>query len=146
MNEDTMRSPQSETPPLAPERSTGASVGNLSVGVDLVEVRRIAMIAERYGVRFGRRVFTERELADCGLRAESLAARWAAKEAVAKALGTGFGPVGYLEIEVVQGEAGCPHVHLHGRAAALAEARGLARWALSIAHDGGMAIAFVVAI
>ena len=62
-------------------------------------------------------------LADCGMRAESLAARWAAKEAVAKALGTGFGPVGYLEgIEVVQDESGCPHVHLHGRAAWLAEA------------------------
>ena len=68
----------------------------------------MSLIAERYGERFGRRVFTERELADCGMRAESLAARWAAKEAVAKALGTGFGPVGYLDIEVVQDEARLP--------------------------------------
>jgi holo-[acyl-carrier protein] synthase len=127
-------------------RNPQSAIHNLSVGVDLVEVRRVTLIAERYGERFGRRVFTERELADCGLRAEALAARWAAKEAVAKALGTGFGPVGYLEIEVVQDGAGCPHVLLHGRAAALAEARGLARWALSISHDGGMAIAFVVAV
>jgi len=126
-------------------RNPQSAIRNLSVGVDLVEVRRVTLIAERYGERFGHRVFTERELADCGMRAESLAARWAAKEAVAKALGTGFGPVGYLEIEAVQDEAGCPHVHLHGRAAALAEARGLTRWALSISHDGGMAIAFVVA-
>jgi holo-[acyl-carrier protein] synthase len=121
------------------------AISSLSVGVDLVEVCRVAMIAERYGERFGRRVFTERELADCGMRAESLAARWAAKEAVAKALGTGFGPVGYLDIEVMQDKAGCPHVHLHGRAASLAEARGLTRWALSVSHDGGIAIAFVVA-
>ena len=70
----------------------------------------------------------------------------AASPRPALALGTGFGPVGYLDIEVVQDEARCPHVHLHGRAAALAEALGLTRWALSISHDGGMAIAFVVAM
>ncbi len=142
MNEDIVSNP---APLRSGDYSPQSAICNLSVGVDLVEVRRVTLIAERYGERFGRRVFTERELADCGMRAESLAARWAAKEAVAKALGTGFGPVGYLDIEVVHDEARCPHVHLHGRAAALAEARGLTRWALSISHDGGMAIAFVVA-
>jgi holo-[acyl-carrier protein] synthase len=121
-------------------------IRNLSVGVDLVEVRRVALIATRYGERFSRRVFTERELADCAGRAESLAARWAAKEAVAKALGTGFGPVGWREIEVALDGAGCPQVHLYGRAAGLAQARGLTCWALSLSHDGGMAIAFVVAM
>jgi len=141
--DDIIRNP---APLRSGDYSPQSTIHNLSFGVDLVEVRRVALIAERYGERFGRRVFTERELADCGMRAESLAARWAAKEAVAKALGTGFGPVGYLDIEVVQDEARCPHVHLHGRAAALAEALGLTRWALSISHDGGMAIAFVVAM
>jgi len=142
LEDDGVRNP---APLRSGDYSPQSAIHNLSVGVDLVEVRRVTLIAERYGERFGRRVFTERELADCGMRAESLAARWAAKEAVAKALGTGFGPVGYLDIEVVQDEARCPHVHLHGRAAALAEARGLTHWALSISHDGGMAIAFVVA-
>jgi holo-[acyl-carrier protein] synthase len=120
-------------------------VNGLSVGVDLVEIRRIAALVERHGERFTGRVFTPGEVADCAGRVESLAARWAAKEAVAKALGTGIGAVGWQEIEVVRGESGCPAVILHGRAAALAAARGLTRWALSLAHDGGMALAFVVA-
>jgi holo-[acyl-carrier protein] synthase len=117
----------------------------LCVGVDLVEIRRVADLVECYGERFARRIFTERELADCEGRPESLAARWAAKEAAAKALGTGFGPVDHQDVEVVPDEAGCPHVQVHGRAAELAARRGLTRWALSLAHDGGMAIAFVVA-
>ena len=110
-----------------------------------MEVRRIAVLLERHGERFIGRVFTPGEVADCGGRAESLAARWAAKEAVAKALGTGIGAVGWQEIEVLRGESGCPSVQLHGRAASLAAERGLARWALSLAHDGGLALAFVVA-
>jgi holo-[acyl-carrier protein] synthase len=110
-----------------------------------VEVRRIAVLVERHGERFMARVFTPGEVADCGGRAESLAARWAAKEAVAKALGTGIGAMSWQEIEVLRGESGCPAVQLHGRAATLAAERGLARWALSLAHDGGMALAFVVA-
>lgn len=118
----------------------------LAVGTDLVEIARIATLAEQYGERFTRRVFTERELADCAGRAESLAARWAAKEAVAKALGTGIGPVAFREIEVVRESAGQPALRLHGAAAQLAAGRGLAQWALSLAHDGGLALAFVVAV
>ena len=97
-------------------------------------------------------MFTVGELAACGadapggaLRIESLAARWAAKEAVAKALGTGIGQVAWREIEVLQNDDGCPSLRLHGRAAALAAERGLTRWAVSLAHDGGLALAFVVA-
>ena len=117
----------------------------LAVGTDLVEIRRIAELVARHGERFTGRVFTPGEVADCGGRAESLAARWAAKEAVAKALGTGIGAVGWQEIEVLRGESGCPGVQLDGRAAALAAERGLTQWALSLAHDGGLALAFVVA-
>ncbi|MDQ1300345.1 MAG: holo-[acyl-carrier protein] synthase [Chloroflexota bacterium] len=132
-------------------RDLSLAAGNLAVGVDLVAVRRIAQLAAGYGERFTQRVFTARERADCSqgsdeTRMNSLAARWAAKEAVAKALGTGFGPVNHLEIEVMRDEQGCPHVCLHGRAAALAQARGLNRWAISLSHDDGLALAFVVAL
>jgi len=119
--------------------------GVLAVGVDLVEIRRVAALAERYGERFMRRVFTAAELADCGDRAESLAARWAAKEAVVKALGTGFGPVSFPEIELLKECTGQPELRLSGKARALAEARGLYSWVVSVSHDGGFAIAFVVA-
>ena len=82
-----------------------------------------------------------------GMRVESLEARWA-KAAVRKALGTRFGPIGWLDIEVAQDEAGGPHLHLlHGGGQpAWLSRRGLTRWALSLSHDSGMAIAFVVAM
>ncbi len=128
-----------------------SAICDLAVGTDLVAVHRVAQLVEDYGERFTQRVYTERERADCSqgtdeTRMNSLAARWAAKEAVAKALGTGFGPVNHLEVEVTRDEQGCPHVCLHGRAAELAQARGLNRWAISLSHDGGLALAFVVAL
>ena len=83
-----------------------SAISHLAVGTDLVEVRRIVALVERYGERFTRRVFTPGELADCGGRAESLAARWAAKEAAAKALGCGIGAVAWHDIEVVRTELG----------------------------------------
>jgi len=122
-----------------------SATGHLAAGADLVEIRRITELIERYGDRFTGHVFTQVEIADCGGRAESLAARWGAKEAVAKALGTGIGPVAWQEIEVVRDEAGCPRLRLHGAAEVLAAERGLVHWAVSLAHDGGMALAFVVA-
>ncbi len=119
---------------------------SLAVGTDLVEIARVTAVVREYGERFTGRVFTEGELADCAGRAESLAARWAAKEAAAKALGTGIGRVTFREIEVVRGVSGQPELLLHGRAAALAAELGLSQWALSLAHDGGLALAFVVAM
>jgi holo-[acyl-carrier protein] synthase len=118
----------------------------MAVGADLVEIRRVARLYEQYGRRFSDRVFTLAELTDCGGQADSLAARWAVKEAVSKALGTGFGPISYREIEVVKGTAGQPNLRLSGSARALAAALGLNRWSISIAHDGGLALAFVVAL
>jgi holo-[acyl-carrier protein] synthase len=115
------------------------------VGVDLVEIHRVAVLAERYGERFTGRVFTPAERTESAHRPESLAARWAAKEAVVKALGTGFGPVGYRDVELLRECAGQPELRLHGKARALAEARGLNSWAVSISHDGAYAIAFVIA-
>jgi holo-[acyl-carrier protein] synthase len=117
----------------------------LAVGVDLVLIRRLAVLAERYGERFTGRVFTPAELAECNDRPDSLAARWAAKEAAVKALGTGIGPVSFREIELLRERAGRPELRLHGKARTLAAARGLHSWSVSVAHDGGYAIAFVVA-
>jgi len=116
----------------------------LIAGVDLVEVRRIESALARHGTRFLERVFTEDERDYCAGRAEALAARWAAKEAVAKALGTGGGDVRWREIEVWCDDRGKPHIRLHGAASQLAQALGVAELAVSLAHEGGHAIAFVV--
>ena len=113
-------------------------------GADLVEIKRIAAAVDRHGERFLQRVFTGGELSACDGRPDSLAARWAAKEAVAKALGTGIGVVTFREIEVIQDDCRCPALRLHGNAASLALERGLTEWAVSLAHDGGLALAFVV--
>jgi holo-[acyl-carrier protein] synthase len=120
-------------------------IRDLVVGTDIVEVRRISELIEQYGRRFTQRVFTSDELEACGGSPQSLAARWAAKEAVAKALGTGIGQVGFTEIEVIQDDARRPDLRLRGRAEAMSQDQGLSHWAISLAHDGGMALAFVVA-
>ena len=99
----------------------------LSTGVDLVEIARFAEVVERHGERFLRRVFTDRELEEVGRNIASLAARFAAKEAVAKALGTGIGPVSWREIEVLRGEARQPLLHLHGEASRLADSLEIGR-------------------
>lgn len=121
----------------------------VSVGVDVAEVERIERAVDhpRWGERFRQRVYTTGEIEYCCRRkrhAESFAARWAAKEAVMKALGTGFRGVAFREIEVVRG-SGAPTIHLHARALARAEHLGIIHWHLSLTHSGGQAIAFVVA-
>jgi holo-[acyl-carrier protein] synthase len=121
------------------------SISSVRVGVDLVEVERIAELMARYGERFSRRVFTEAELMACTNRPERLATRFAAKEAVSKALGTGIGRVRWRDIEVLNGPAGEPELVLSGAAAELAAELQLRLWAVSLSHAGGQAIAFVVA-
>lgn len=118
----------------------------LSTGIDLIEIQRVADVVERQGRRFLQRIYTPRELADCGGRSESLAARWAAKEATAKALGCGIGEVGFQEIEVQRAESGAPSLHLYGAAAKLAENQGLETWSISLSHSRSHAIAMVVAV
>ncbi|RMF71198.1 MAG: holo-ACP synthase [Alphaproteobacteria bacterium] len=97
----------------------------LGIGHDLVDIRRIAAALARHGDRFRRRVFTDDEIAYCEKRADPAAAyarRFAAKEAAAKALGTGFARgVGWREIVVMNDPDGRPELHLHGQAAARAE-------------------------
>src|SRR6516162_7877047 len=109
-------------------------------GIDLVEIGRIQQSFERYGERFLNRVFTAAEQAYCMRKrraAESLAARFAAKEAGAKALGTGISRgVTWLEIEVVREPGGRPGLQFHGRAAERAERMGVRNAALSLTHTG----------
>ena len=120
----------------------------VGTGIDLVEIGRIQHSMDRYGSRFLDRVYTAAEQAYCLRKrkaAESFAARFAAKEAGAKALGTGisFG-VNWLEIEVVRAPGGRPSLRFHGRAAQIAAAMGVARSALSITHTASLAMASVV--
>lgn len=115
------------------------------VGVDLVRVERIAALIERYGDRFSHRVFTARELIACGQRPERLAARFAAKEAVSKALGTGIGQVGWREIEIISEDGARPELLLGGAAAELAAELGLHEWTVSVSHTREQAVAFVIA-
>jgi holo-[acyl-carrier protein] synthase len=118
----------------------------LRTGVDLVEIRRIAEAVERHGRRFLNRVFTQYEQAECSGRAASLAARFAAKEAVAKALGCGIGRVGWTEVEVRSDEAKAPHLVLYGEGERIAGELGLTTWSLSLSHTESQAIAFVTAM
>ncbi|RGA04766.1 holo-ACP synthase [Microbispora triticiradicis] len=112
----------------------------VGIGVDVVDVARLRAALERTpGLR--RRLFTE---AEAVLPPESLAARFAAKEAVAKALGGPPG-LGHLDAEVVRGAHGRPEVRLTGRAAEVARGLGVRRWHVSLSHDGGMAVAYVIA-
>jgi len=121
----------------------------VGVGTDVVRIWRIRKLAERFPDRIGRKVFTAGELQYCRAKqdpAPSLAGRFAAKEAVMKALGTGWrGGVRFIDIEVVNAPSGWPSIHLRGRAAEIAENREIARFHLSIAHDGDLAMATVVA-
>ncbi|MBN1311086.1 MAG: holo-ACP synthase [Anaerolineae bacterium] len=118
----------------------------LRTGVDIIEVARVKSAALRHGERFYQRFFTEAERAYCDGRYTALAARFAAKEAVAKALGTGIGDVRWVEIEITADARSKPEIRLHGAAARLAAELGLVQWSLSLSHTHEHAIAFVVAM
>ncbi len=118
----------------------------LRTGLDLIEIERIQGAIERHGARFLNRVFTPLEQAQAGGSAASLAARFAAKEAAAKALGCGIGLVAWLEIEVERLPGGAPSLRLSGAAAQLAQEVGVHTWALSLTHTHSTAAAAVVAM
>jgi len=118
----------------------------LATGVDLIEIARIEEVVSRHGKHYLERIYTPAELEQCGRRAESLAGRFAAKEAVAKALGSGIGDVSWKEIEVLGDEQNAPVLTLHGSARQKAKERGLETWSVSISHSQSHSVAFVVAI
>ena len=118
----------------------------LRTGVDLVEIARLETLNPAIRRRFLQRVFTHQELEIAGDSWSTLAGRFAAKEAVAKALGCGIGAVGWKEIEILRGPGGEPMLCLHGQAQQLAASQGLSVWSISISHSRSHAIAMAVAL
>ncbi len=118
----------------------------LGIGIDLVEVSRVAGVAGRHGDRFLRRIYTPLEVEKVhGGREQYLAARFAAKEAALKALGTGLrGGVRWVDVEVDNLATGQPVLRLHGRALEVAESLGATRYHISISHTSEHALAQVV--
>jgi holo-[acyl-carrier protein] synthase len=116
------------------------------LGIDIVRVERIRRTLDRFGDRFSRRILTAAEAAHVRGRPESLAGRWAAKEAVSKVLGLGVRGVGWREIEIERLPTGQPAVRLHGRAARRAEQLGLGPIACSISHEADYAVAVAYAV
>jgi holo-[acyl-carrier protein] synthase len=122
----------------------------LTVGIDLIEIPRVERVLTRYGDRFLERVFTPTEILYCRGRPPELAARFAAKEAVSKALGVGMrmiarDGINWRDVEVIGDPRGKPLVRLYGRAAQYADELGLTEWAISLSHTRDHAVAFVVA-
>lgn len=117
---------------------------SLSTGIDVIEIERIAQAHARWGDRFLNRVYTERELAYCRGKAQRLAGRFASKEATSKALGIGVRHIRWRDIEILPDVRGKPHVHLHGRAAIIAENMGFSGFDVSITHSRSDAVVVVV--
>lgn len=127
-------------PVFDPERE-----GQLAVGTDIIEIARIQRTLNDFGDRFLRKVYTEREREWYGTRVNELAARFAAKEATSKALGTGIVGIRWQEMEVLPNRRGKPVLILHGRAARRARKLGLTDFSVSLTHSRTDAMAFVVA-
>lgn len=128
---------------------------NISSGIDLIEINRIEKVLERHGVHFLKKIFSTTELERLQkfkdrrvkprLIAAEVAARFAAKEACSKALGTGIGPVSWKEMEVLNEPSGKPFLRLSGKAAQIAGFLGYTSWSVSLTHANEMAGAVVVA-
>ncbi|MDZ4766549.1 MAG: holo-ACP synthase [Chloroflexota bacterium] len=121
------------------------SVSMIRCGIDMIEIVRVREGIARFGERWLNRFFTADERAYCADQPHRLAARLAAKEAVAKALGTGIGDISWREIEILGDARGRPTLTLHGAAADLAVSLGLTAWDVSLTHTRESAAAMVVA-
>jgi holo-[acyl-carrier protein] synthase len=133
---------------ICKQGSRSAVSAVLGVGIDLCEVDRMRRVLARTP-GFAGRVFTEDEQAYCRQRrdpVERFAARFAAKEAVMKAMGVGLGACAFREVEVVRAESGAPSLALHSAAAELAAARGITGWHMSLSHTATVAEALVIAV
>ena len=115
-----------------------------SIGIDIIETERIESATKQWGERFLNRVYTEAELKICRDRIPSLAARFAAKEAVMKVLGTGAKGVGWREIEILADGNGKPSVKLHGRAKNKAEQLDLNEFSVSLSDTKQHAVAVAI--
>jgi holo-[acyl-carrier protein] synthase len=120
--------------------------GTTELGIDIIRVERIRATLERFGSRFAGRVLTPAERRYVRDRPETMAGRWAAKEAVSKVLGLGVRGIGWRDIEVERLPTGQPAIRLHGRAAARAEQLGMGRIAVSISHESDYAVAIAFGV
>ncbi len=118
----------------------------LVTGVDLIEITRVEATIARHGDRFLLRIFTANEIQSSNGKVESLAARFAAKEATAKALGEGIGEVGWQEIEVIVNGKKAPALKLYGKAKEKADELEIGAWSVSLSHSQSHALAFVVGL
>ncbi len=117
----------------------------ITTGIDVIEIERIEAALGRWGERFLHRIYTDAEVVHCRGRAESLAGRFAAKEAVSKALGVGIRRLRWRDIEILPDRRGKPTVQLHGRAAEVAIHQHVTGFDISITHSRSDAIVVVVA-
>lgn len=117
----------------------------MTTGIDLMEIERIQAAVDRWGNRFLQRIYTDGEIAYCRGRAQSLAGRFAAKEATSKALGIGIRKLRWRDIEVLPDMRGKPRIFLHGKAALVAREQGITGFDVSITHSRSDAAAMVVA-
>ena len=115
-----------------------------SIGIDIIEIYRIRKAAERWQERFLYRIYTEAELKDCENRWASLAARFAAKEAVIKAMGV-TKDIGWHDIEILRQENDAPRICLHGNACRIAKQLGIQNFAVSLSHSEKYAVAVSIA-
>jgi holo-[acyl-carrier protein] synthase len=120
--------------------------GTTELGIDIIKVDRIRATLERFGPRFSGRVLTAAEQRYVRDRPETLAGRWAAKEAVSKVLGLGVRGIGWRDIEIERLPTGQPAVRLHGRAAARAGQLGMGHVAVSISHESDYAVAIAYGV
>ncbi len=121
-----------------------AKSSKITVGVDIIEIYRIKQAVSNWQHSFLSRIYTEVELKHCHNLASSLAARFAAKEAVMKALGTGARGLSWRDIEVISNNNGTPLVQLYGKALDKAREIGITEFSISLSHNKQYAIAFVI--
>jgi holo-[acyl-carrier-protein] synthase len=126
--------------------SVEVPAGTTELGIDIIRVDRIRQTLAKFGARFSRRVLTPAEQRYVRDRPETMAGRWAAKEAVSKVLGLGVRGIGWRDIEIERLPTGQPAVRLHGRAERRAEQLGMARVAVSISHEADYAVAIAFGI
>ena len=120
------------------------AAGPIEVGIDVIEIARIEHVLNKFGDRFLRRIYTPRERERYGRRVSELAARFAAKEATMKALGTGIRGVRWRDIETLPNRRGKPILTLHETAARRADLLGLTNWSISLTHSRTEAMAIVI--
>lgn len=115
-----------------------------AIGIDLVEVEPVRQLIEAGGPFFANAAWTNRERREASGQPEALAGKWAAKEAVMKALQRGIGDIDPKDVEIITGPSGAPHVELHRSARSTAKSRRITAWSVSVTHEGGWAAAIAL--